>query len=152
MCPLIFTGCLMRLLVSVISLVFLSACATSPTPKSLATPVPPDRLYSKQAKTSIDVATLVVTRDQGVLGSACYFGLWIDTALAGRFDVSETATFYVPAGEHLLKVGRDPMGEGLCHPDTGSWVQRETMLKAGETKNFRISLDPSGTSDIHRAD
>jgi len=142
----------MKRVLQLVLVLLVGGCATSPTPRDMATPVPKDRLYVSQVKTPSDSATIVITRDQGILGSACYFGLWVDTKLAGRFDTGETATFYLPAGEHLLKVGRDPMGEGLCSPDTGTWIQRETMLKAGETKSFRMTLDGSGSIDIHRAD
>jgi hypothetical protein len=72
--------------------------------------------------------------------------------LAARFDVGETAHFYVDPGEILLRVGRDPLGKGLCATGQDRWTQRETVIKSGETKYFRISTDANGKKDIERAE
>lgn len=96
---------------------------------------------------------MIVTRDSGAMGMACYLGLWIDGGLAARFDVGETATFYVPPGERYVRVAVDPQGKGLCSPaahnDHG--VTRETIVRDGETKHFRLSISSIGAPEFQRS-
>ncbi len=127
------------------------ACATTPTPRSQATPVPANRLMGFQAPEA-DSGNLIVTRDQGYLGSGCFYALSINGALAARMDVGESARFFVPPGELLLRVGRDPQGRSLCGVGQDDWTQRESFVKPGETKYFRLSIDANGKTDIQRTD
>ena len=69
-----------------------------------------------------------------------------------RVDVAEFANFYVEPGELLLRIGRDPEGGGLCGVDQENWTQRETIMKSGDKKTFRMSIDVNGKLDIMRAD
>lgn len=131
----------------------LVGCATTPPPASEIKMAPANRLLAFQDKTKDVTATLVVTRDQGLIGGGCYKTLTIDSKLSARLDTSERANFYLQPGEHLLKVGVDEQGEGLCaFTAFAPWTQRETILRAGETKYFRITTDPNGITDISRAD
>lgn len=64
----------------------------------------------------------------------------------------EKIDFRVASGETLLGVGRDPQGRGLCGTTFDSdVVNRETILKPGETKAFRIVAGSAGV-DIRRSD
>jgi hypothetical protein len=94
--------------------VVVSGCATPPVFPSSAQPLPRDRLLAFQERTPDNSATLVVTRDEGLIGSACYYSFFIDGTHAARFDVAETAEFYVVPGELVLRIGRDVMGGGCA--------------------------------------
>jgi hypothetical protein len=126
-------------------------CDDSVAP-SAATQVPDDRLLAFQERTDETSATLVITRDQGLTGGACYYSIAVNGTLAARLDVGETARFYVKPGEILLRAGRDPLGKGLCGLGRDEWTQRETVLRQGETKYFRLSIDVNGKTDIQRSD
>ena len=78
--------------------------------------------------------------------------LWINQTLAARLDTSEVAKFYLEPGEILLRVGRDPQGKGLCALGQDQWVQRETILRPGEQKTFRMTTGDNGQFDIIRSD
>lgn len=134
------------------SCIILSACATTPIIPSSAIPAPTERILAFQNKDAKNNATLVVTRDEGFMGGGCYYALFINGTLAARFDVGETARFYLEPGEILLRVGRDPQGRGFCSSGQQYWTQRETILKYGDTKYFRMLLDANGTTDIQRSD
>lgn len=140
------------LTLNILFLVSLVGCATSPTPHSEAIPTPKDRVFAFQESVSGKSGVIVVTRDQGFTGSACFYALWIDSILSARLDVGERAKFNVPAGEHLLKVGRDPSGRALCGVDVGGTTQRETIIRENETKYFRFMIGVDGMHDIQRAD
>jgi hypothetical protein len=142
-----------RLLIALLTTSFgWGGCATTPVAPSAATQVPSDRLLAFQEKTDATNATLVITRDHGFVGSACYLSVAIDGTLAARLAVEETARFYVKPGEVLLRVGRDPEGQGLCAFGQGDWTQRETIVRQGETKYFRLSIDANGKKDIQRSE
>jgi len=130
----------------------LFGCATTPMSASQATPVASDRVLAFQESSSAASGTLIVTRDQGFLGGGCYYGFFINDILAARFDVAETAKFQVQPGELVLRSGRDPEGRALCGAGQQEWTQRETILRDGETKYFRLSIDANGKTDIQRAD
>ncbi len=144
----------MRHLVCCVASAFIFAgCATTPLESSQAKPVPKERIHSNQVNSELLNATLVLTRDVGFLGSGCFNAFWINGTLAARFDAGETATFFVEPGEHVLRVGRDPQGQGLCGiGSTSDWTQRETFLRIKERKHFRLSLDTQGKTDIQRSD
>jgi predicted component of type VI protein secretion system len=133
-------------------LLLLTACATTPTPINEAKQIPAERLLAFQIPTSDKAATITVIRDEGFLGGGCFAGLYIDQVLAARLDVAEVAKFYVEPGEVLIRVGWDPQGRGLCAFGQDNWTQRETTLKPGEQKPFRIFLDQNTRWDIFRAD
>jgi hypothetical protein len=128
------------------------ATATTPTPQSEAKQVPKDRLLAFQEKKAETTSTLVVTRDTGFIGGGCYHGFSINGTLAARMDAGETSRFFVPPGEILLRVGRDPDGKGLCATFQDQWTQRETVLRENEMKYFRLTTDANGRGDIQRAD
>ncbi len=130
----------------------LAGCATTPVLPSQATAVPHSRLYAFQEAATSDTGSLVVTRDHGFIGSACYYALFINDTLAARFGQSEAATFYVKPGEVLLKYGRDPKGRGLCGTDKDQWSTEETIVKPEQTKRFRLTIDANGRPVVQRAD
>lgn len=138
------------LVLSIAALV--AGCSTTPIPASSAFPVPTERRLAFQDKTPTATATLVVTRDEGFLGSGCNLAFLIDKVLAARLAPSETANFYVDPGEHLIRVSRDPLGAGLCAIDTGAGATRETILRERETKHYRLIIDQSGTMDVQRSE
>ncbi|MBL0711056.1 MAG: hypothetical protein JJV99_08600 [Colwellia sp.] len=111
-----------------------------------------DRVLAFQTAIGVKTAILTVVRDKGIIGSACYCAVYINRVLAARLDVSEFGQFYVEPGEVLLRVGWDPQGKGLCGLSADNWTQRETFLKPGEKKSFRLSIDQNAKLDIQRSD
>ena len=129
----------------------LSACATTPIQLSQATPVPQSRLYAFQTPTASNEAVLLVTRDQGLVGSACYYALYINDTLAARLNNGEKATFYVKPGQVLLRYGRDPKGRALCGAGKNQWSTHETIMQPKQTKRFRLTLTANGRPVVQRA-
>lgn len=127
----------MRLFVGAVAVALLAGCATSPVPSSEADPVPSSRLFAFQSPTQGD-STLVVTRDKGFVGGGCNTTVSIDGRRAAEIGTGETAKFRVTPGEHI--VSASSCGSGL--------KERETNIKAGSTKKFRISIDSSMSMDL----
>ena len=127
----------MRFFVGVVAVALLGGCATSPVPSSEAEPVPASRLFAYQAPASGD-STLVVTRDKGFVGGGCNTTVSIDGRRAAEIGSGETAKFRVSPGEHI--VSASSCGSGL--------KERETNIKSGSTKKFRISIDSAMSMDL----
>jgi hypothetical protein len=134
----------------VLLLLTLAGCATTPTASPQATPVPANRLLVLQEAAPDRTAKLIVTRDQGFVGSGCYLSFLINGVHAGRFDVGETAQFHVAPGELVLGSRFDLLGRGLCGGREDVTL-RETLLRSGETKHFRLSIDSAGKTDVQRS-
>lgn len=128
----------------------LIGCSTLPVSELDRKLLPADRYLAFQEKTEVNNAKIIVTRDSGAVASACYYGFWVDGVLAGRFAPKETAVFYVPSGERLLKSGRDPLGKGACGLDKKIWNQVESTVDSKSTKSYRMTMDGSGFPSIQR--
>ena len=133
-------------------LLLLNACATTPTPINEAKQTPAERVLAFQVPISDKAAVITIVRDEGLIGSGCFAGLYINQTLAARLDVAEVVKFYVEPGEVLIRAGWDPQGRGLCAFGQDNWTQRETLLKPHEQKSFRLFLDQNARWDIFRSD
>ncbi|MBF6029686.1 hypothetical protein ICY20_18205 [Pseudomonas sp. P115] len=127
----------MRSYVGLASVLLLAGCASSPIPSSQADPVPSTRLFAYQASVQGE-SFLVVTRDKGFAGSGCNGTVSIDGVRAAEVGTGETAKFRVTPGEHIVSVST--CGSGL--------KERETTIKPGATKKFRISIDSAMSLDL----
>lgn len=141
-----------KILILLAASVIFVGCATTPIAPTVAKPAPNERILAFQQKTPSTTATLIVTRDEGFIGGGCYYSLFINGTLAARLDVGETSRFFLAPGEILLRVGRDPQGKGLCSAGQEYWTQRETILRPGEIKYFRLLIDANGATDIQRSE
>ncbi|WP_240494244.1 hypothetical protein [Pantoea sp. 1.19] len=89
-------------------------------------------------------AKLIVVRDEGYLGSACFTGVYLNNTRAAVLDPGEKATFYLKPGEWNVAV----KGEGkMCISDTVP-SGRDINLQANQTKAVRLFADPSGNVDV----
>lgn len=131
----------MRMLIGALAVALLAGCSTNPTTYEQAKAVESDRALAYQSKPNGDAGELLVTRDGGMLGSACYLGVFVNGKLSARIGPGERARFIVPAGENLIGAGGDPNGNGFCA--IGGITMREVTasVRSGETKRFRISGD-----------
>ena len=134
----------MRSILAVLSLLALSGCASYQADE--VHPVPADRLlaYQQSGKDSVRVD---VTRDLGYLGGGCYVAITIDHQVAARIGKGESASFHVPAGQHVVGIIGDKDGEGLC---SKAMLRRELLvsLVPGGNNAFRINSDNQKGFDI----
>ncbi|MNJ45740.1 hypothetical protein D3C77_408500 [compost metagenome] len=137
----------MRILIGAVAVAVLTGCSTSPVSPEQAKLIPADRLVSFTSKPNEAYGTVIVTRDTGWMGGGCYVAVHIDGRVAARIDTGEVARFYLPTGDHLVGLGIDKQGGGMC-----SWTdmlkEQSASLKEGQVKRFRIGGDSQGGLDI----
>lgn len=134
----------MRLSLAVLPFVFLAGCSSYQIDD--ITPVPPERLMAHQEQAQ-GTGELRVNRDVGYLGGGCFVELLIDRQVAARVGRGESASFHVEPGQHIIGIGRDNEGEGLC---ALARLRREKLVtvEAGQKYTFRIVSEASSGFDI----
>lgn len=137
----------MKLFIGAMTLVALAGCSTSQVSADTAKPVPADRVLAFSKKPSGPHGTVIVTRDTGFVGGACYVGVLVDGKFSARIDTGEVVRLYVPAGEHLIGLSGDERSGGTC--GWGSLrKEQSTIVQDGSIKKFRIGGDTQVGLDI----
>lgn len=113
----------------------LSACATTPTPTSLAKDVPVSRvLDSRYSKPASDTGEVIVKRDTGAVGSACNPIVYVDAVPVADIDVAEKIVLHLPEGEHVISAG---FKGGLC---SNGLAEVTAIVKRGSRSSYRIGF------------
>ncbi len=141
-----------KLRAAALLLLILSGCtpASKPTSPQEVMQAPKARLVAFQETGPGATATVIVTRDSGVILRPCYLALHINGTLAARLDVGETSLFYMQPGRVLLRATVDPTGRGLCAMWNDKWNDQrylselQVAIGDNETKQFRLGTDSQG--------
>lgn len=134
----------MKNAITFLAVLLISGCATTQVSPENARFAPQDRVTGLQQKNN-DSAKVIVVRDSGNVGGACYATVFIDGTPVAKLDTGEKAAFYVSPGERIVGVAFD--GKGLCSFG-GTREERDISVKAGESKFYRIFTDAYGNMDI----
>lgn len=113
----------------------LVGCSTNPATNP--TTVAP-ALYSTASANSVPVK---ITRDSGIVGSACAINVSVDEKQVGKLRSSESVSLFVPPGRHILSIAT----AGICG---GARDAIDVTLKQNEPKNYRIGVDMGGNVQL----
>jgi hypothetical protein len=128
-------------------LALMTGCSTSPVSFDQAKPVPVERVLAYGKKPAGPYGTIQVARDTGFVGGGCFVAIHVDGRPVARIDTGEAVSLFVPAGDHLVGLGADELGSGLCSW-SGQLKEQTATLKAGQVKRFRIGGDTNIGLDI----
>lgn len=130
----------MRKILTAMSLVALTGCATAPTPVATADMVPATAIYGFQQKTAESSGKITVIRDSGFTGSGCDILFYIEGQRAATIAAGQKASFYVPPGD--INLGAGPVFSAVC----GSLSVRAITAKIQPSQEslFRLSGDMQG--------
>lgn len=133
----------MNKVILLILTVCIFGCATSPTPESLARPIPDSRIFLNFNIAKDQASKVVVIRDSGILGSANQLHLFLDGKRLASLEAGEILEITLPSGEHVFGVKpTDPFG-------LASIFSIDQDIKPGRTYKYRLIHTPNG-SRIHR--
>lgn len=119
---------MIKILFAVAAIVTMSACATKPATSPAA--IAPS-LYSAPTAGSVPVT---ITRDGGIIGSACGIHVRVDDNPVAKLRASQSISLFIPAGRHILSIQTGNM----CG------VVRDAIdvtLTPDTPKNYRIGSD-----------
>ena len=118
---------------ALVSLTMFEGCATTLVETSEASPVTPNRVFAGEQLTGRPgKATLIVKRDRGFQGSACYLRIFVDSAAVADLDRGEKVVLHLEPGDHLLAVSPNGIVCGRRAAETN------LALIAGQTATFRV--------------
>lgn len=128
----------------------LAGCSTTPVPFDQANPIPSERVLAFGAKPPAPYGTIEVERDTGFVAGGCFVAIHVDGKPAARIDTGEVAKLYVPAGDHLIGMGADQQGKGICDWG-GSLKEQAANIKDGQVRRFRIGGESNSGLDIRES-
>jgi len=136
----------MRLICTVLSLLFVAGCSSFKADPDKVTLVPTDRLLAYQ-EPGANTGELVVNRDLGLMGGGCYVAVLVDRQVAARIGMGEKASFQVPPGNRIIGIGIDTADDTLCGMGR---LRREELVRVepGQRYEFRILSQNKGGFDI----
>jgi hypothetical protein len=119
-----------------------AGCATEPVPTSQAAPVPPSRFYAQHLSAKgPNTGAVIIKRDSGLAAAACAVGVYLNGNLVADLRTSEMVLLHLPAGEHIAGT----RSSGICFSGNS---ESQVIVRSGETRTYRISIDTGGTSRI----
>ena len=131
-----------RELLTIVLLLSVIGCATTPVPTSAARDVPRARVLNvallerKEA-----LGQVVVKRDEGFSASACNSRVFANGAPVAEIAPGEKVIFYLPEGEQMLAA----VATGIC---AGGLVEAKASVSRSRPAVFRISYGSSGEFSI----
>ncbi len=121
----------------------LVGCATEPVPTSEARQVPRARIISPLLLApGSGKESVIVKRDQGIMGAGCTSRLYVDGAPVADIETSEKVELFLSLGEHML--GAKP--QGICSGNGAA--ESSVNVVQGRRKTFRISYGQGGDNII----
>lgn len=116
-------------------LMAVTGCTTSNITTNQASNIPVERVFSKQLLLAVvGSGTVIVKRDTGHVGNACYTKLFLDGKEIAQIDVAEKITLHPTAGEHII--GAEP--KGLCG---GSMSEVAINVTPDKVLTYRVGYD-----------
>lgn len=116
----------------------IGGCATAPVPDGQAVSVPLQRVAAPDLlQRTAGSGVLVVTRDAGATGAACYARLHVDGRSVADISTSERIEMYLPAGEHILSM---MLVGSLCG---GGLVESAVVIDPAKPKRYRVGFGGS---------
>ncbi|KQN63620.1 hypothetical protein [Erwinia sp. Leaf53] len=113
----------------------LVGCTTHPIATNQATDVPTERVSVKSfILAGSGKGSVIIKRDSGHVGNACYTKLFLDGKEIAQIDVAEKITLHPMIGEHII--GAEP--KGLCG---GSMSELTINVTSEKVLTYRVGYD-----------
>lgn len=133
-------------LIGLATMLLLGCVTKPPRPEQVRVP-DPTRLIAYQSEQDGD-ATIIVTRDVGLSGGACFGAVFIDGKMAAKLGTGERAVFHVPSGDRIL--GSWNTGSGLCGYREGTDRKEVSVsLRPGDIRKYRITINPGSGVELN---
>lgn len=127
-----------KFMLGIAGAILLSGCSTQPIPTEKAGAVPSDRIWNKElTKQSDGKGIVIVKRDSGFIGSACFTSVYIDGEPVADLNTREKVTIYSAPGRHVLSA----TPHGWC---AGGTVEVGAEVVINKPTIYRIGYGANG--------
>ena len=133
----------MKKIILALCIIATSGCATSAISPDKASPVPSSRVFAFQNSNEHN-PVLTVVRDTGMLGSGCFYGLYVNGERAALLNTGERVDLHLKPGEWNIGF----KGEGKVCISDDSLSEKEISLSASQHKAVRLFADLGGNLEI----
>lgn len=133
-----------KALVSLVSMLAVVGCSTTPISTDEAVHVPSDRVTEAGKKLLAPTPTsgrVVVKRDSGMLGSACSTRIYVDGEPVADIDTAEKIVLHLAEGEHIISA----QPNDIC---SGAMTEVRAPVRKGASSAFRFGSSGNGSSMI----
>lgn len=131
----------------ILTILFLTGCATTPVPDRLAKPIPQSQVISELylSKSSDRYEKVLLIRDAGYMGSLLEAVVFVDKTPIASLNTGEKVVFYLAPGKHMfaIQAKRNLLGE---HPG-----ESEIDIINGGVNNFRLRMISGDGPRIERS-
>jgi hypothetical protein len=134
---------------TVIIVLSLIGCATSPVSVHQASLVPSSRMLAPQLVSQVQAqaqptGSLIIKRDSGLMGSACTIRVFVDAVPVADLAPSEKVEVFVPTGEHIVGVTSNGIcGGGVAEAAVVIFPERQKILRIASGQSGDIYLQPT---------
>jgi hypothetical protein len=134
---------------TVILVLSLTGCATSPVSVHQAALVPSSRMLAPQLVSQVQAqaqptGSLIVKRDSGLMGSACTIRVFVDAVPVADLAPSEKVELFIPTGEHIVGVTSNGIcGGGVAEAAVVIFPERQKILRIASGQSGDIYLQPT---------
>lgn len=119
---------MIKTLLAVAAVVTISACSTKPA-------VNPTNVTSSLYSTpNTGTVPVTITRDGGIIGSACGINVRVDDNQVAKLRASQSISLFIPTGRHIISIQTGNMCGGVRDAV-------DVTLKQDEPKKYRIGSD-----------
>jgi hypothetical protein len=139
----------MRKAITILALIALAGCSTSPVTEQTAKRIPSERIYQASmvdgnSTVKSDLATVTFLRDSGFYGSGCSHDVFVNNVKAFSISQGEFIRLTLPSGSYFFRL---ETGSGIC-PDIAT--SQSSDLKPGAVEAYRILLPSDGSLRLTR--
>ena len=136
-------GMRLSVILSILSILAITGCATQPISNSVAVNVPSERVIDlKYLDPKSDTGKVTVKRDSGAGGSACSSRIFVNAKPVADIRSSEKVVLYLTSGDYVLSAWPN----GMCG---GGMSEVRASVKTGEELNFRVGYGSNGDFSIN---
>lgn len=129
---------MIKILLAATTIAALSACSTNPALN--ATTVTPTAYSSPSANT----VPVTITRDRGIIGSACGINVRVDDTQVAKVRASESISLFIPSGRHILSIQTGNMCGGVRDAVDVTLEHRKPMkYRIGTDMGSNVQLIPT---------
>lgn len=124
-------------------MLLMAGCATTPITNEAAKSAPDEQILNRDFLTEKEnTGKVIIKRDAGFMGSACFSIVYIDGKQIAYLDPAQKIELYPPVGRHIFSA----QPKAACG---GGMTEQEGTVESGKMIMYRIGYGTNGDYGIY---